>query len=391
MRRDGEPGGAKLPAVTTPAGFASSSDEQGVPRTVRTTVPVEPQETLEGDPARHGPAPRCSAVSASAVSSVPSGQRAALTGAAARPSGRPGWRLESAVSTHGWWPGPARPSAASFTPDALHDDVVVALDRVIECQHESGGDDDACAGRPARAGRGRGNGRRGWRAPPLRRRAGRCGSGRGLGHVHLHGLSGRLFLERSASLRLMDQSNGQGPVIGQRDVEAVMCGAAGRRRPARPCTTAIASSTPSAWAPSLGALPSPRSSRTSARGCRTWPRPDDDAVASVTLVALVQTATSLPVFVFALPGGALADTLDRRRLLLRHAVPVRRRRRPQPPGYCRREHQRTFQSRGPPNRAGATRCRCERRDARGSRQHHAGSEPEAQRRQPGDFREKHRL
>lgn len=34
-------------------------------------------------------------------------------------------------------------------------------------------------------------------------------------------------------------------------------------------------------------------------------------------VALVQTATSLPIFIFALPAGALADTSDRRRLLLR--------------------------------------------------------------------------
>ncbi|ODV41460.1 hypothetical protein AWV79_36100 [Cupriavidus sp. UYMMa02A] len=33
-------------------------------------------------------------------------------------------------------------------------------------------------------------------------------------------------------------------------------------------------------------------------------------------VALVQTATSLPVFLLALPAGALADILDRRRMLL---------------------------------------------------------------------------
>src|SRR6266480_2278946 len=33
-------------------------------------------------------------------------------------------------------------------------------------------------------------------------------------------------------------------------------------------------------------------------------------------VALVQTATSLPVFFLALPAGALADVVDRRRLLL---------------------------------------------------------------------------
>ncbi|PWG63512.1 MFS transporter [Spiribacter halobius] len=34
------------------------------------------------------------------------------------------------------------------------------------------------------------------------------------------------------------------------------------------------------------------------------------------LVALVQTATTLPVFLFALPAGALADIVDRRRLLI---------------------------------------------------------------------------
>jgi MFS family permease len=34
------------------------------------------------------------------------------------------------------------------------------------------------------------------------------------------------------------------------------------------------------------------------------------------LVALVQTATTLPMFLFALPAGALADILDRRRLLI---------------------------------------------------------------------------
>ena len=34
------------------------------------------------------------------------------------------------------------------------------------------------------------------------------------------------------------------------------------------------------------------------------------------MVALVQAATTLPVFLFALPAGALADILDRRRLLL---------------------------------------------------------------------------
>src|SRR5262245_52077811 len=37
---------------------------------------------------------------------------------------------------------------------------------------------------------------------------------------------------------------------------------------------------------------------------------------SPTLVALVQAATSLPVFLVGLPAGALADIVDRRRLLL---------------------------------------------------------------------------
>ena len=34
------------------------------------------------------------------------------------------------------------------------------------------------------------------------------------------------------------------------------------------------------------------------------------------MVAMVQVATTLPMFVFALPAGALADIVDRRRLLL---------------------------------------------------------------------------
>src|SRR5882672_6071501 len=38
--------------------------------------------------------------------------------------------------------------------------------------------------------------------------------------------------------------------------------------------------------------------------------------ASPFLVALMQTATSLPVFLVGLPAGALADIVDRRRLLI---------------------------------------------------------------------------
>src|SRR5215831_17650006 len=38
--------------------------------------------------------------------------------------------------------------------------------------------------------------------------------------------------------------------------------------------------------------------------------------ASATLVALTQTASSLPFFVFSLPAGALGDIVDRRKLIL---------------------------------------------------------------------------
>ena len=41
-----------------------------------------------------------------------------------------------------------------------------------------------------------------------------------------------------------------------------------------------------------------------------------DLSASPTLVALVQTATLLPVFLLGVPAGALADIFDRRRLLI---------------------------------------------------------------------------
>ena len=37
---------------------------------------------------------------------------------------------------------------------------------------------------------------------------------------------------------------------------------------------------------------------------------------SVTLIALVQTAIALPTLVLALPGGALADMVDRRRMII---------------------------------------------------------------------------
>src|SRR5437870_10139241 len=41
-----------------------------------------------------------------------------------------------------------------------------------------------------------------------------------------------------------------------------------------------------------------------------------DQTPSPLLVALLQTADSLPIFLLALPAGALADIMDRRRLLL---------------------------------------------------------------------------
>src|SRR5438552_16727048 len=41
-----------------------------------------------------------------------------------------------------------------------------------------------------------------------------------------------------------------------------------------------------------------------------------DQTASPLLVSLLQTADSLPIFLLALPGRALADIVDRRRLLL---------------------------------------------------------------------------
>src|SRR6188768_3820882 len=41
-----------------------------------------------------------------------------------------------------------------------------------------------------------------------------------------------------------------------------------------------------------------------------------DLDSSPTLVALVQTATMLPVFLVGLPAGALADIVDRRKLLI---------------------------------------------------------------------------
>src|SRR6266851_3560031 len=40
------------------------------------------------------------------------------------------------------------------------------------------------------------------------------------------------------------------------------------------------------------------------------------------IVSLVQVATSLPLFLFALPAGALADIVDRRRLLISVQVAV---------------------------------------------------------------------
>ena len=41
-----------------------------------------------------------------------------------------------------------------------------------------------------------------------------------------------------------------------------------------------------------------------------------DAPNAAVLVSLVQAATTLPLMLLALPGGVLADSFDRRRLLL---------------------------------------------------------------------------
>jgi MFS family permease len=40
---------------------------------------------------------------------------------------------------------------------------------------------------------------------------------------------------------------------------------------------------------------------------------------SATMVSLMQTMSSLPMFLFALPAGALADLVNRRRLILLRA------------------------------------------------------------------------
>src|SRR6266581_2839302 len=55
-------------------------------------------------------------------------------------------------------------------------------------------------------------------------------------------------------------------------------------------------------------LPGARSARQSFARCGSPPSP--------LLVALMQTATSLPVFLVGLPAGTLADVVDRRKLLL---------------------------------------------------------------------------
>ena len=46
----------------------------------------------------------------------------------------------------------------------------------------------------------------------------------------------------------------------------------------------------------------------------TWPM--TELSASALMIALVQAATNLPVFLLAVPSGAMADIVDRRRLLL---------------------------------------------------------------------------
>jgi MFS family permease len=92
--------------------------------------------------------------------------------------------------------------------------------------------------------------------------------------------------------------------------------------PRRPAPTAPPAAPRSAWSPL--ALPLFRALwlATLASNLGTWLQSVGAAwlmtglTTSPTLVALVQAATSLPMFLLALPAGALADVLDRRRLLL---------------------------------------------------------------------------
>ncbi|HEX6203662.1 MAG TPA: MFS transporter, partial [Thermoanaerobaculia bacterium] len=95
-----------------------------------------------------------------------------------------------------------------------------------------------------------------------------------------------------------------------------------RPDPAAPPARAPGSATRSAWSPL--ALPLFRSLwlATLASNLGTWLQNVGAAwlmtelTTSPVLVALVQAATSLPMFLLALPAGALADVYDRRRLLL---------------------------------------------------------------------------
>src|SRR6478609_1148491 len=72
---------------------------------------------------------------------------------------------------------------------------------------------------------------------------------------------------------------------------------------------------------------------------------------SPALVAMVQAATSLPMFLLSLPAGAVADVLDRRRPRAppHLHLPPRPRRRPQRSGLAG-EHPGDGAARGPPRR-----------------------------------------
>jgi MFS family permease len=92
--------------------------------------------------------------------------------------------------------------------------------------------------------------------------------------------------------------------------------------PGAPAAGAAPFPTPSAWAPLRRRLFRWLWIATVASNVGTWLQNVGASwmmtslTTSTTLVALVQAATSLPSFLLALPAGALADVLDRRRLLL---------------------------------------------------------------------------
>ena len=87
-------------------------------------------------------------------------------------------------------------------------------------------------------------------------------------------------------------------------------------------TTAAPSAAPSAWAPLHVAAFRSLWLALLASNIGTWMQTVGaqwllvEESGSDTLVAVVQTASTLPIVLLALPSGALADTFDRRRLLI---------------------------------------------------------------------------